>query len=104
MTSRPGRFVLAACLSLALAASASAAGPNKCTSLKLKATGKKAQARAKCYAKAVAKNVAVDPNCLGKASLKFSTAFGKAETKGACLAPNGDANAIENKVDAFVDD
>src|SRR5690348_8971821 len=103
MTSRFGRFVLAVCLPLALAASASAAGPNKCSSAKLKATGKKASARAKCYSKAVAKGAAVDPNCLSKASLKFSTAFSKAETKGACLAPNGDEGAIEAKVDTFVD-
>src|SRR5579862_3679026 len=103
MTSRLGRFVLAVCLPLALAASASAAAPNKCSSLKLKATGKKASARAKCYSKAVAKGANVDPNCLSKATLKFSTAFSKAEMKGACLAPNGDTSAIEAKVDTFVD-
>ena len=98
------RVVVAVAVTLSLAAAASAAGPNKCTSLKLKATGKKASARAKCYAKAVAKNAPVDSSCLSKASSKFSTAFGKAESKGACLAPNGDANAIEGKVDTFVDD
>src|SRR5689334_18218081 len=103
MTSRLGRFVLAVCLPLAVAASASAAAPSKCSSLKLKATGKKASARAKCYSKAVVKGATVDPNCLSKASLKFSTAFSKAETKGACLAPNGDEGAIEAKVDTFVD-
>jgi len=95
--------VALAALVLITAGPASALGPNKCTSAKLKATGKKAQARAKCYAKAVQKGVGVDPNCLSKASLKFSTAFAKAETRGACIAPSGDSTAIENKVDTFVD-
>src|SRR5689334_9221835 len=92
-----------AAMFIVTAGPANAVGPNKCTSAKLKATGKKAQARAKCYSKAVQKGLTVDPNCTSKASLKFSTAFSKAETKGACIAPNGDESAIESKVDTFVD-
>src|SRR5438477_9116992 len=99
MTKRIAVGVALAVIFLITAGPASALGPNKCTSAKLKATGKKAQARAKCYAKAVQKGVTVDPNCTSKASLKFSTAFAKAETKGACIAPNGDESAIEGKVD-----
>ncbi len=80
-----------------------AAGPSKCSSSKMKVTGKKASGRAKCYAKAVAKGQTVSSDCLSKASTNFGSGFAKAEAKGGCLAPNGDTNAIESKVDTFVD-
>src|SRR4029077_11220271 len=77
--------------------------PSKCSSSKMKVTGKKASARAKCYAKAVAKGQTVSADCLNKATTKFGSGFAKAEAKNDCLAPNGDSNAIESKVDTFVD-
>ena len=83
---------------------AAAAGPSKCTGMKFKATGKKAQARATCYAKAVAKQAPVDAGCLSKATSKFNARFAKAETQSSCNGGTGDTGAIESKVDAFVDD
>ncbi len=103
MTSRLGRLLLAAFVPLAIVASAAADTPSKCASAKIKATGKKASARAKCYGKAVAKGEPVSTDCLDKASVKFGSAFSKAETKADCHAPTGDSGTIENKVDAFVD-
>ena len=104
MALRPGRFVIAVCALLAFASvKASAATPSKCSSAKLRATSKKASTRAKCYAKAVAKGQMVDGDCLSTASSKFNAGFTRAESKGDCRAPNGDAPAIESKVDAFVD-
>src|SRR5438876_12239069 len=103
MAPRPGRFVIAVCALAFASVTASAATPSKCSSAKLKATGKKASARAKCYAKAVAKGEPVNMECLDKASLKFGSGFSKAETKADCHAPTGDSGTIENKVDAFVD-
>jgi len=104
MAPRPRGFVIAVCALLAFASvTASAATPSKCSSAKLRATSKKASTRAKCYAKAVAKGQMVDGDCLSKASSKFSAGFTRAESKGDCRAPNGDAPAIESKVDSFVD-
>src|SRR5689334_3829671 len=80
---------------------AAAGGPSKCTGMKFKATGKKAQARATCYAKAVARHAPVDGGCLSKATSKFSASFARAERQSSC---DGDTGAIDSKVDAFVDD
>ena len=93
---------LPAILLLSIATHVAAVGPSKCSSSKLKATGKKASSRAKCYAKAVSKGDPVDSDCLAKAHDKLTSGFTKAESKGDCLAPNGDVNAIESKVDTFV--
>src|SRR5262249_16755869 len=49
----------------------------KCASAKLKAAGKMAMAELLCNAKAVAKNVPVDPTCLGKAGTNLGKAFSK---------------------------
>ena len=75
----------------------------KCAQSKLKATGKKASAKLKCYKKAVAGGVGVDSECLTKAEDKFLIAFQKAEAKGGC-ATVGDAGAVEGDVDTFVAD
>jgi hypothetical protein len=80
------------------------AGPSRCTGTKILATGKDAVGRAKCEAKAIQHGLPVDPNCLGKTAGKLSVAFSKADFKGGCLAPAGDAAAIEAKVDTIVDD
>jgi hypothetical protein len=76
----------------------------KCSSSKLKVAGKHAAARGKCVAKAIGKGVVVDPACTGKADGKVGPAFAKAEAKGDCLAPGGDAGAIFAKDAVFVDD
>jgi len=89
-------------LSLAGGTALRAAGtPAKCAAAKQKAAGKKGAAELKCYSNAVAKAVAVDPACLGKAATKFTSSFTKAETAGGC-AITGDATSQESAIDAFV--
>jgi hypothetical protein len=73
-----------------------------CSASKRKAAGKKASAKLKCVAKAVSKNLPVDPLCMTKAEDKFELAFTKAELKGGCLTV-GDAGPIEASVDLCVD-
>jgi len=70
----------------------------------LKEAGRKASAKSKCYSKAAAKGVAVDPACLAKAEGKFNSGWPKAEARADCLAPTGDLATIEGKVDAFIAD
>jgi cysteine-rich repeat protein len=75
----------------------------KCAAAKLKATGKKADAKLKCEAKPLPKGGSVDPECLDKAEGKFAAAFGKAEDKGGCTTI-GDAGTLEQRVDELIDD
>jgi cysteine-rich repeat protein len=77
-------------------------GARKCAAAKLKATGKKADAKLKCEAKPLPKGGSVDAECLAKAEAKFSAAFSKAEAKGGCTVTN-DAAAIEQRVDELVE-
>ena len=78
---------------------------SKCTSKEWTAAGKKAFAKLKCHAKAVAKNdTSALSACLDTAGMKFSTAYGKATTAGGCLNPAADAGTVEGQVDGFVDD
>ena len=83
---------------------------SKCTAGKIKCAGKKAAAILGCYSKALGKNLPVDPLCISKAETKFSDCYAKLETKevppkpdnsNVCVQPDGDAAAIENKVNAF---
>lgn len=75
-----------------------------CASTKLKATGKKVNAKLKCEAKAIQKEQpAADPECLSKAEAVFLQAFTKAEAKGGCVS-EGDAASVEANVDELVDD
>ena len=73
----------------------------KCTDAKLKAAAKKGAAKLLCHAKAAAKSVSVDINCLGKAEAAFASAFTRAESKGGCVT-TGDASAVETSVNDFV--
>src|SRR5262245_1755864 len=73
-------------------------GLPKCTSAKLKAVGKGASGELKCYSKAVSKpGLTVDSACLQKATDGVTTAFGKADVKGACPA---DPAAVNTQVDS----
>jgi cysteine-rich repeat protein len=73
-------------------------GLPKCTSSKLKAVGKGSSGQLKCYAKAVSKpGLVVDPACLQKATDGVTTAFGKADEKGACP---GDPTAVNAEVNS----
>src|SRR5262249_5897315 len=67
----------------------------KCTSAKLKAVGKGAGGGLNCYSKAVGKAIAVDQLCLSKASTGVTTAFGKADLKGACA---GDQAVVNDEI------
>jgi len=59
------------------------AATSKCSSGKIKSSGKKAQAKLGCLSKALGKGLtSVDSTCLAKADVKFSSAFAKAELKG----------------------
>lgn len=75
---------------------------SKCTSRKLQAAGAKAAAKAGCQAKAAAKGIAVSAACTAGAEAAFRTSWGKAEARGDCLAPVGDRDAIETRVDALL--
>jgi len=77
--------------------------PNSCQGSKLKAAGKKAKCLSGLHAKQAAKGGPIDPLKIQKCIDKFNGAFSKAEGKGGC-STTGDNTAIENKVDAFVDD
>src|SRR3989442_12179011 len=68
------------------------AGPSKCEAARLKAAGKKASAKLKCNAKAVAKFVPVDSACIQKAETKYQAAFGNA------TGCSGNQNTVENDV------
>ena len=72
--------------------------PSKCEASRLKAAGKKAKAKLRCYAKAAAKDVPVDAVCLGKAETKFSSAYNKVSGC-ATDGPSGTAN-IEALIDS----
>ena len=73
-------------------------GLPKCTSAKLKSVGKGASGKLKCYSKAVSKpGLTVDQACLQKATDGVTTAFGKADVKGACP---GDPAAVNAQVDS----
>jgi hypothetical protein len=74
---------------------------NRCAGAKLKATGKKAKAKLACHAKATGRGLAVDPGCLAKAEVRFTTAFAQAEARPPCLT-TGDAATIESLLDALV--
>ncbi len=76
---------------------------SNCSSKELAAAGKKAGGVIKCYAKAVAKGLAVDSACITAAQTKFGTSWGKATAAGGCntAVSQGD---IETKVDNFAAD
>jgi hypothetical protein len=85
------------------AALGTASAQNKCAGSKIKAACKKAQCLLGLEAKACAKNEAVDPAKAQKCRDKYASTFSKLEAKGGCLT-TGDAQDIEDKVDAFVTD
>jgi len=72
--------------------------PSVCESKRLKAAGKKASRKLKCYAKAAAKGLPVDSapgGCLDKASMKFMAAFNALT---GCTGDGNEAN-IEMLID-----
>ena len=75
----------------------------KCAAKKFKAAALLQVNMLKCYVKALRTNSSVDPVCLSKASLKFTTLFARAEAPALCDALNtGNDVAVANRVDQFV--
>src|SRR2546423_903958 len=103
MRSRLALVAIGVCALFAVGAVAPSivSAQNKCAGTKRKEAGKKAARKLKCWAKGVKKGLQADPNCLSKATLKFSSSWDKAEAKGGCATTN-DKATIEGKVDAFV--
>ncbi len=98
---RTAAVMLAAVLLTSHVAAARATPGQRCSAAKITAARKKANAQLVCYTKAATKGTPVDQACLAKAANNLLKAFQKAEAKGGC-ATVGDAAAIENTVDAFV--
>jgi len=69
------------------------AGPSKCESARLKAAAKKAAAKLVCNAKAAAKGLVVDADCIQNAEAKYEKAFGKT------VGCSGDQATVESAVD-----
>ncbi|TMB49669.1 MAG: hypothetical protein E6J60_12740, partial [Deltaproteobacteria bacterium] len=91
------------CFAFLAAAPGVAFAQSKCTGGELKASSKKAGGKAKCWAKATGKGLAVDGTCLSGAEGKFSASYAKAVGKGGCVNTT-DAGTIETKVDNFITD
>src|SRR5689334_15607972 len=102
MNTKVPTLVIALLTLIALGADPVRAQADRCAAAKLKAAGKKASSRSKCYAKGVSKGAPAVGTCLSNASGKLDAAFGKAEQKFTCHT-NMDASTIEGDVDAFVD-
>jgi len=90
-------------LALVCALASSAPAASSCAASKLAAAGKSSGAELGCEAKAARSGAIVDPVCLAKVSDKLSSAFSKAESKGACGA-SGDALDVEARIDEQVAD
>jgi len=87
-----------------VATGAHAQAMNKCQGAKIKDAGKKASCLAGLQAKAEATSTTVDPLKVQKCDAKVSAAYAKLESKAGACNTSGDSTAIENKVDAFVND
>lgn len=77
-------------------------GPSTCTSLKDKATGKKAAGDLACYAKEIGGDPSIPPDCLMRVADRFTRVFAKADARGDCLT-GADAAAVTTMVTALVD-
>ncbi len=73
----------------------------KCGTAKLKAAGAKANARTKCFEKAVAKSLPADQRCLDRADDRLLVTFLSIETQGGCVF-TGDAPAVEGAIDSAI--
>jgi hypothetical protein len=84
-------------------ASGAAQAQNKCASSKMKAAAKKATCLLGLESKEASSGTAPAPAKVQKCRDKLSSSFSKLEGKGGCVT-TGDAQDIEDKVDAFVAD
>ncbi len=81
-------------------AAPSGASANKCLAAKLKCVAGRNAAFLGCHVKAE-KTGALDGACIGKAVIKYTACFTKADAKGGCLT-NGDAGALGGASNAVV--
>jgi len=95
-------FLSLAALALVVFAVRPAAAQNKCSGYKIKYAGKVARCLLKEEAKA-ALDGSIDQDAVDLCHAKLQAAFTKAEFKPPCLT-TGDANAIDAKISAMVDD
>jgi hypothetical protein len=92
---RTSIMAVGAALLMATAGTSLAASPTaKCMGSKQKAAGAKVMGKLTCYAKAKARNLAVDGGCLAKAEAKFTAAVARADSKGACVGTAMDLETI----------
>jgi hypothetical protein len=103
MTEGKTAIAIAIGVALALADAFPVHAQNKCAGSKIKAVAKKASCLLGLDAKQAKSGLPKDPARVSQCGSKMVTSFGKAEAKPPCLT-NGDATAIESKVDAFVAD
>jgi hypothetical protein len=80
---------------LVILAAPAGAQESKCTAAKHQAAGEYARALEACRAKAVKRNVALDPACEAKALAAFEKRFAKAERKADCIATSEGGLAAE---------
>jgi hypothetical protein len=88
---------------LFLGLSGTALAQNQCAAAKIRAAGKKAKCLLSLEAKEAKTSTAPDSLKVQRCKDKLSATFSTNETNGGCLT-TGDADEIEDKVDAFVAD
>src|SRR5690349_12894713 len=99
---RPMLLGIAVCV-VTLGVAGAASAQNKCQGAKIKDAGKKASCLAGLQSKVAASGGTVDPAKVAKCDAKVSAAYDKLEAKPGCNT-TGDKNAIEAKVDSFIND
>jgi len=95
--------VLGGALSLVAAVravNAAATRAEKCAAAELKAAGKKAAAKLRCYEMAFTQGKPVTSTCLASANARFAVAFAKVEARGCATAD--DLAEVEDRVDGFI--
>jgi hypothetical protein len=73
----------------------------KCASKKFKAASFRAVGKIKCYSKAYAQNVPVNPACLTTVDTKYGTKYTQAENIGCAVGNVGNSGAIAAAADQF---
>src|SRR5690348_11313815 len=97
---RPMLLGIAVCV-VTLVVAGAAHAQNKGQGAKIKDAGKKGSCLAGLYSKQAAGGGTIDPAKVAKCDAKVSAAYAKLEAKPVCNT-NGDASAIEAKVDSFI--
>ena len=94
-------FVQLGMVLLLVSAAASAEASARCCAGKLRAVGPREAQLFRCYAKAAAVGVAVDPTCVAAVGVALGKAFGKVEAAGGCTGA-GDAGLVTADLERIV--